>query len=53
MPKNFESNETIRLLDEITTFVPRKKAQLTAKKISKDTKNKEKQMLKNKRIKLL
>ena len=34
MPKNHESNETIRLLDEIATFVPGKKAQLAAKKIS-------------------
>ena len=48
MPKSLESNETIRLLDETATFVPGKKAQLAAK----NTKNKEKQMLKNRRIKL-
>ena len=48
MSKSLESNETIRLLDEIATFVPGKKAQLAAK----NTKNKEKQMLKNRRIKL-
>ena len=35
MPKNPESNETIRLLDEIATLVPGKKPQLAAKKISK------------------
>ena len=34
-PKNFEPNKTIRLLDEIATFEPGKKAQLPAKKISK------------------
>ena len=33
-PKNLESNETIRLLDEIATFESGKKAQLAAKKIS-------------------
>ena len=48
MSKSLESNETIRLLDEIATFVPGKKAQLAAK----NTKIKEKQMLKNRRIKL-
>ena len=40
-PKNLESNETIRLLDEIATFEPGKKAQLAAKKVSeKHKKNK-------------
>ena len=33
-PKNLESNETIRLLDELATFEPGKKAQLATKKIS-------------------
>ena len=31
-PKNHESNKTIRLLDDIATHVPGKKAQLAAKK---------------------
>ena len=34
MPKNLWSNEIIRLLDEIASFEPGKKAQLAAKKIS-------------------
>ena len=37
-PKNHESNETIKLLDEIATFIPGKKAQLVAKKISQKCK---------------
>ena len=34
MVKKPEADETIRLLDEIATFKPTKKAQLAAKKIS-------------------
>ena len=52
MVKKPEADETIRLLDEIATFKPAKKAQLAAKKISEKYKKiKEANAKKPKKIK--